>query len=123
MPHKKPLFDATEYNIKQIIEALSCPINRHCTRIEHDCDDLELYQHPEWLIQHFIENGGAAVFATKREAFQKLCEHIEECHHAMECELCKLHSGWQRCPIRTAGDRCMKCPVILEMQSKPAAQI
>ena len=60
-------FNARRYNDAQIVEALTCPVNRHCTRIEHRCDDWELHLHPEWLLEHFIQNGGAVEFAKRRE--------------------------------------------------------
>ena len=61
------LFDAQRYNQDQVVEALTCPVNRHCTRVEHNCDDWELFQHPEWLLDHFITNGGAVAFSKHRE--------------------------------------------------------
>jgi hypothetical protein len=39
--------------------------NRHGTRVEHACDDRTLEEHPEWLIQHYIEHGGAVWAAEK----------------------------------------------------------
>jgi len=54
-------------NYPQIVEALTCPVNRDMTRVEHSCDDRELFHHPEWLIAHYITNGGAIAFAKRRE--------------------------------------------------------
>lgn len=59
-------FNMHKYNDDQIIEALTCPVNRHCTRVEHNCDDWELFKHPNWLIEHFIRCGGAVEFAKRR---------------------------------------------------------
>jgi hypothetical protein len=59
-------FDQHRYTDDQIIDALTCPVNRHCTRVEHNCDDWELYKNPEWLLQHYIGCGGAAEFAKRR---------------------------------------------------------
>ncbi|MCC7004420.1 hypothetical protein IT397_00670 [Candidatus Nomurabacteria bacterium] len=71
---KKLVFDMERYQLKQIVEALTCPVNRHATRVEHNCGDEELFQHPEWLIQHFIREGGAKEFAKRREKFMKEIE-------------------------------------------------
>ncbi|MFA6430536.1 MAG: hypothetical protein WC229_01430 [Candidatus Paceibacterota bacterium] len=111
-----PLFDLNAYNTKQIIEILTCPVNRHATRIEHNCDDWELYKHPEWLVEHFVKNGGAEAFAQKRLDFQRLCEDIENCSFGEECELSRLHSGWTHCPVKKK-ERCMKCQEIQKSES------
>lgn len=68
------VFDNSKFLQRQIVEALTCPINRHCTRLERRCDDWELWHNPEWLIQHFIDNGGAAAFARRREEFLRVVE-------------------------------------------------
>lgn len=59
-------FNSHKYNDDQIIDALTCPVNRHCTRVEHDCDDWTLYKHPDWLLEHYIRCGGAKEFAKRR---------------------------------------------------------
>lgn len=71
---KKIIFDFKKYELKQILEAVTCPINRHGTREEHGCDDWELFRHPELLIKHFVENGGAAAFAKRRAEFEREIE-------------------------------------------------
>lgn len=60
-------FNSHKYNDAQIWESFLCPVNRHCTRVEHNCDDWELFKHPEWLVEHYIKNGGAEAFAKHRE--------------------------------------------------------
>lgn len=65
---KKFLF--AKYNHDQIVEALTCPVNRHCARVAHGCDDWELFKHPNWLLEHFVLNGGAKAFAKHREEKQ-----------------------------------------------------
>ena len=59
-------FNQRKYNQDQIVESLTCPVNRHCTRVAHNCDDWELFKHPDWLLEHFILNGGAKAFAKHR---------------------------------------------------------
>ena len=59
-------FNQHKYLDDQIWEAFLCPVNRHCTRVEHSCDDWELFKHPEWLLEHFIRCGGAEEFAKRR---------------------------------------------------------
>jgi hypothetical protein len=71
-------FNSHKYNDDQVIEALTCPVNRHCTRVEHNCDDWELHNHPEWLIIHFIENGGAVEFAKRRADKQYWVDEMEK---------------------------------------------
>jgi hypothetical protein len=107
---KKPaVFDLKLYSAEQVMEALNCPVNRHCTRVEHDCTDWDLQLHPEWLIQHYIENGGAVAFAQKRKDFIRLCDSIETCAFADICNLSKVASGWRLCPIRGIGKICLEC--------------
>jgi hypothetical protein len=60
-------FKMLKYNQDQIVDALTCPVNRHCTRVEHGCDDWEMYKHPEWLLEHYIRCGGAKEFAKRRQ--------------------------------------------------------
>ena len=55
-----------ENNLQQVIEALTCPLNRAMTMVERSCDEWTLFKHPEWLVQHYIENGGATAFAACR---------------------------------------------------------
>ncbi len=43
----------------QKVDAIGGESNRHGTRVEHNCDDRELARHPEWLMEHYIEHGGA----------------------------------------------------------------
>ena len=68
-PMKIQVFDRSKYMQRQIIEALTCPINRHFTRLKHGCDDWGLWRNPSLLINHFIENGGAVEFAKRRADF------------------------------------------------------
>ena len=62
------------YKHAQVMEALSCPVNRDATRKERNCDDLVLFDHPEWLVEHYIKYGGAAAFARRREELSFLIE-------------------------------------------------
>ena len=59
-------FRLCERNIKQLVEALTCPVNRYATMVEHSCNEMELFHHPDWLVMHYVENGGAIAFAEKR---------------------------------------------------------
>ena len=49
----------------QKADAIGSELNRNGTREEHKCDDRELLRHPEWLIQHYIDYGGAKWAADK----------------------------------------------------------
>jgi hypothetical protein len=60
-------FNHHKYTDDQIIDALTCPVNRHCTRVERNCNDWDLYLHPGWLLEHYIACGGATEFAKRRE--------------------------------------------------------
>jgi len=59
------MFDLKGYNVAQIIDALLCPLNRHATRVEHECTDEDLYHHPDWLLEHYAKNGGAQKWAEQ----------------------------------------------------------
>ena len=57
---------------KQITEAFLCPLNRHCTRVKHSCNDEDFLKNKNYknLLENYILNGGAEVFAKKeREIF------------------------------------------------------
>ena len=64
--------------LRQIIEALTCPLNRHCARVEHKCDDWELFKNYHWLIERFIYKGGAPEFAKLRSEYLKALENEPE---------------------------------------------
>ncbi len=72
------IFDLGRYTRTQLQEALTCPLNRDMTRREHECDDWELFRYPEWLMSHYLENGGAKAFASRRAEFVRLVEVPEE---------------------------------------------
>ena len=63
------VFRTRKYNYDQIVDALTCPVNRHMTRIEHSCNDQDLYEHPEWLVNHYVKHGGREAFALRREEY------------------------------------------------------
>lgn len=120
MANKPPIFDMSQYSREQIMEALNCPVNRHCTRVEHDCDDWDLQKNPNWLVKHFIDNGGAVAFAQKRKEFIRLCDCIETCSFADVCTLSKIASGWIHCPIRNIGTLYQDCETAKKTIEKEA---
>ena len=71
-------FNQHKYLDDQVIEALTCPVNRHCTRVEHNCDDWTLFKNPNWLLEHFIAHGGAVAFAAHREEKQYWIEQEDK---------------------------------------------
>ena len=75
---KKKVFDSSRYNRDQIVDALTCPLNRHATRVEHQCDDWHLHLHPDLLLDHYIRCGGAVFWATKREQYYREIETPDE---------------------------------------------
>lgn len=68
-------FDLSSYNMEQRTIALLCPLNRWATKEEwakklgRDITDEDLLRNPDWLMQHFNENGGAEEFAKRRPEF------------------------------------------------------
>lgn len=66
------VFNSRKFAFKQLVEALTCPVNRDAVRRKYNCDDIELFKHPEWLIKHYVENGGAREFAKRRDQPQFL---------------------------------------------------
>ena len=75
---KKKVFNLKKYAHDQIVDALTCPLNRHATRVERQCDDFELHRHPDWLLEHYIRYGGAVHWATKRKEYEEEIEIPEE---------------------------------------------
>ena len=76
---KRKKFNFAKYTQDQIVDALTCPLNRWATKEEHDwCSDADLHKHPEWLIQHYIEKGGADYWATKRREYETEYDEPEE---------------------------------------------
>jgi len=75
---KRKKFNFAKYTQDQIVDALNCPLNRHATRVEHSCDDWELHKHADWLVEHYIEKGGAVYWATKRKEYETEVEEPEE---------------------------------------------
>lgn len=67
---KQAIIDFTKTrNGQQITAAFLCPINRHATRVEYGCSDefFIIGNNYEYLIGHYIVNGGAAAFAKLRQ--------------------------------------------------------
>ena len=54
-------------NIQQIIEACLCPTNRYATMVEHSCNEQDLFNHPDWLMEHYVKSGGAKRNAELRK--------------------------------------------------------
>jgi len=50
-------------NFQQLVVALNGFENRHGARLKYRCSDEVLSQHPEWLLDYFVESGGARAFA------------------------------------------------------------
>jgi len=50
------------YNLTEIVEAISNPVNRHETRVKYSCDDEILHKHPEFLIDNWTRSGRAVEF-------------------------------------------------------------
>ena len=132
MPHRMPEFDHHGYTMEQVIEALTCPVNRHATRVQHSCNDYELFKNPQWLLDNYIHNGGAEGFARRRDEYRSLCEHIETCWFGEVCELALTRSRYSMCPLRHASVQygrfiCNRCcskksrmlKEIAESQQKP----
>lgn len=69
--------DITRYNHDQIVDALLCPVNRHMTRVEHGCNDKALWENGGvWLMEHYINFGGAAEWAKRRERYEFETEEL-----------------------------------------------
>jgi len=75
---KRKKFNFAKYMHDQLVDMLNCPLNRHATRVEHNCDDWELHKHPDWLINHYTEKGGAEYWAKKRKEYEEEIEEPEE---------------------------------------------
>jgi len=98
---KLPATSLEQYNLTQILDAVTCPVNRHAVRAKKTCDDWELYKHPDWLIEHYVENGGAVAFARRRSEFiDKPCDCFEVCGQSDECQVSGIEHHWKHCGIR-----------------------
>lgn len=68
---KRKVFDIKKYTHDQIVDALLCPVNRDMTRREHSCDDEALWKNKgQWLIEHYINFGGATAWAKHRAEYE-----------------------------------------------------
>ena len=67
---KHKVLNIKKYNHDQLVDMLTCPLNRNGTREEHSCDDWELYKHPEWLVEHYLKHGGAEHWAKRRAEYE-----------------------------------------------------
>jgi len=64
------VFNTRRYAQAQMIEALTCPVNRHMTRVERGCTNQDLFENPDWLLDHYIRFGGAKAFEKRRSEFE-----------------------------------------------------
>ena len=100
---KKPQFMLCneKYNMEQTIIALTCPVNRDCARRKHHCDDKALFENQEWLVEHFVNNGGKEAFQKRREEFlDPLCDAYGECGLREKCSITHNRHHWEPCPVR-----------------------
>jgi len=111
MSNTKPALDLSAYNKEQVVVMFLCPVNRHGTKEEHGwCSDQDLFEHPEWLVDHFEKYGGAKAFAARRGEFTQLCEDIENCVCGSKCKISGVITRWTHCIFRTlARTPCMQC--------------
>ena len=71
------VFDLSGYNLQQAKIALLCPLNRMTTKAEYaqklnrEITDMDLFQNPDWLLEHFTANGGATEFGKRRDEFMR----------------------------------------------------
>ena len=59
------MLNIREYNVGQIVDALTNPQNRHETRVRYSCSDEELYLPPDWLLQQYVDSGRAREWRIK----------------------------------------------------------
>lgn len=118
-PRRKPRFDIARYKLDQIVEALTCPINRHATCVKHNCDDNYLHEHPELLINHYNDHGGAEAYARHRNEFVSLCEFIKDCRFSEDCDLALTKTDYKKCPLRRLGDHCRSLCKLIGITSNP----
>ena len=50
-------------NFQQLVAAFNGHENRHGARVRYGCDDKTLSEHPERVLEFFVESGGAKAFA------------------------------------------------------------
>lgn len=57
-----------DYKIKEIIAIILDETNRDLARTKHSCNDDELFFHPEWLLESFMERKVLAEFSLHKMA-------------------------------------------------------
>jgi len=55
------------FQLWQLLDALTNILNREATLREYQCTGVELDIHPEYLIQHYVENNGTQRYEAGRE--------------------------------------------------------
>ncbi len=92
--------DITE-NVRHLMLAFLCPVNRATTMTEHSCDEMGLFKNPSWLLEHYFQKSGVELSEEEKrevedfiktrngtqitEAF--LCPVNRHCTR-LECECC-----------------------------------
>jgi hypothetical protein len=91
-----------KFNLEEAIIALTCPVNRDCTRRERLCDDFALFENPDWLLDHFSKNGGTEEFKKRREEFlDPICDVYDECGLRKFCKVTHVEHHWLACTVRS----------------------
>ena len=66
------------YNDAQIIEALTHPINRYAVMKHYSVDEWWLHDHPDIVMEWWINHGGAVEFAKQREKYMEEQDELEK---------------------------------------------
>jgi hypothetical protein len=106
-PKKTPRFDLPRYLIDQARDSLS-ELNIHATCVEHECSREYVLEHPDLLIKHYNENGGAKNYEKYRSRYVSVCEYSESCRFGSDCELALTQTDYLKCPLRKMNERCRR---------------
>jgi hypothetical protein len=104
-PKKTPRFDLPRYLIDQARDSLS-ELNIHATCVEHECSREYVLEHPDLLIKHYNENGGAKNYEKYRSRYVSVCEYSESCRFGSDCELALTQTDYLKCPLRKMSENC-----------------
>jgi len=74
----KEIFDFKTYLRRQEQDALTSPLNRQATMRERSCNEEDLHEHPNWLMEHYIKFGGADAFSKRRPEFVRVIDVPDE---------------------------------------------
>ena len=60
--------------VKHLVFAFLCTKNRSMTMLEHSCNEWGLFDHPEWLLEHYFLNSGVVLDQEEKDSIFNFIE-------------------------------------------------